>query len=124
MNAPTVVITGASAGIGRATARTFARRGWRVALLARGRDGLEAAATEVTAYGSKALIVPTDVADAEQVDAAAARVERELGPIDDWISNAMATIYCEFDKIAPRDFQRATEVTYLGTVWGTRAALR
>jgi short-subunit dehydrogenase len=117
MAAPIVVITGASAGIGRATARTFARHGWRVALLARGQEGLDAARTEVQAYGSSALIVPTDVADA-------AKIERELGPIDVWINNAMATIYCEFDKIDPNDFRRATEVTYLGAVWGTHAALR
>jgi NADP-dependent 3-hydroxy acid dehydrogenase YdfG len=124
MAAPIVVITGASAGIGRATARTFARHGWRIALLARGQDGLEAARTEVHAYGSSALIVPTDVADAEQVEAAAARIERELGPIDVWVNNAMTTIFCEFDEIDPKDFRRATEVTYLGAVWGTRAALR
>jgi NAD(P)-dependent dehydrogenase (short-subunit alcohol dehydrogenase family) len=123
MNAPTVVITGASAGIGRATARTFARHGWRVGLIARGRDGLDAARTEVQAYGSTALVVPADVADYEQVAAAAAKIERELGPIDVWVNNAMATIFCEFDRIDPQDFRRATEVTYLGAVWGTRVAL-
>jgi short-subunit dehydrogenase len=123
MSAPIVVITGASAGIGRATARAFARHGWRVGLVARGQDGLEAAQTEVQAYGSSAVAVPTDVADAGQVEAAAARIERELGPIDVWVNNAMATIFCEFDRIDPEDFRRATEVTYLGTVWGTRAAL-
>lgn len=124
MNAPIVVITGASAGIGRATARTFARHGWRIALLARGEDGLEAARTEVQAYGSSALIVPADVADAGQVEAAAAKIETDLGPIDVWINNAMATIFCEFDRIDPNDFRRATEVTYFGAVWGTQAALR
>ncbi len=124
MNAPIVVITGASAGIGRATARTFARHGWRIALLARGEDGLEAARTEVQAYGSSALILPADVADAGQVEAAAAKIESDLGPIDVWINNAMATIFCEFDRIDPNDFRRATEVTYLGAVWGTQAALR
>lgn len=124
VDAPVVVITGASAGIGRATARTFARHGWRVALLARGQAGLEAARAEVEAQGASALVIPIDVADVEQVEAAAARVERELGPIDVWINNAMTTIFCEFDKVDPQDFRRATEVTYLGTVWGTRAALR
>jgi short-subunit dehydrogenase len=123
MSAPVVVITGASAGIGRATARTFARHGWHIGLIARGREGLEAARTEVQAYGSRALILPTDVADFDQVAAAAAQVERELGPIDVWINNAMATIFSEFDQVDPNDFRRATEVTYLGTVWGTRVAL-
>jgi short-subunit dehydrogenase len=123
MSTPIVVITGASAGIGRATARTFARHGWRIGLVARGQDGLEAARTEVQAFGSSAVMVPTDVADVEQVEAAAAQIERDLGPIDVWVNNAMATIFCEFDRIDPRDFRRATEVTYLGTVWGTRAAL-
>lgn len=121
---PVVVITGASAGVGRATARMFARRGWRIALLARGQAGLEAARAEVEDHGSSALVIPTDVADVEQVEAAAAQVERDLGPIDVWVNNAMATIFCEFDKIDPQDFRRATEVTYLGTVWGTHAALK
>jgi NAD(P)-dependent dehydrogenase (short-subunit alcohol dehydrogenase family) len=124
MSAPIVVITGASAGIGRATARTFARHGWRVALVARGLEGLEAARTEVQAFGSRAVVVAADVADAEQVEAAAALIERDLGPIDVWINNAMATIFCEFDRVEPKDFRRATDVTYLGTVWGTRSALK
>ncbi len=86
-----VVITGASAGVGRATVREFARRGAHVGLIARGVDGLEGAAREVEAFGGKALILPVDVADAEQVQAAADRVERELGPIDIWVNNAMAS---------------------------------
>src|SRR5690349_17126981 len=124
MSPPIVVITGASAGIGRATVRTFARHGWHVGLLARGHDGLEAARTEVEAYGGRALAIPTDVADFAQVEAAAAQIERELGPIDVWINNAMATNFCEFHEIDPSDFRRATEVTYLGAVWGTHVALR
>jgi short-subunit dehydrogenase len=120
----TVVITGASAGIGRATARLFGRHGWRVALLARGVDGLEAAAAEIRASGGEALVLPLDVADASAVEEAAARVERELGPIDVWINNAMATIFCDVSRTAAADFRRATEVTYLGTVWGTLAAIR
>jgi NAD(P)-dependent dehydrogenase (short-subunit alcohol dehydrogenase family) len=118
-----VVITGASAGIGRATARHFGRRGWRVALLARGVDGLEAAKREIEAAGGEALVIPADVADYAQVEAAAARVERDWGPFDVWVNDAMATIFCEFREIAPEDYRRATEVTYLGAVWGTRAAL-
>jgi len=121
--APIVVITGASAGVGRATARHFGARGWRVALLARGTDGLEGARREIEALGGTALAIPTDVADHAQVEAAAERVEREWGPIDVWVNDAMATIFCEFLDIAPDDFRRATEVTYLGTVWGTLAAL-
>jgi NAD(P)-dependent dehydrogenase (short-subunit alcohol dehydrogenase family) len=124
MTARIVVITGASAGIGRASAQHFARQGWRVALLARGTGGLEEAKREIEALGSQALVIPTDVADCDQVMAAAERIEREWGAIDVWINNAMATIYCEFDKIDPQDFKRATDVTYLGTVWGTRAALK
>ena len=118
------VITGASAGIGRAAAREFGRRGWRVALLARGTDGLDAAKREIEADGGEALVVPTDVADYAQVEAAAERVEREWGAIDVWVNDAMATIFCEFADISPEDYRRATEVTYLGTVWGTRAALK
>ena len=93
-------------------------------MLARGIEGLEAACREVEAAGGMALGIPTDVADAAQVEAAAERVERELGPIDVWVNNAMATIFCPFDRISPEDFERATRVTYLGTVWGTLAALR
>ena len=120
----TVVITGASAGVGRATARLFGEKGWRVALVARGIDGLEAAKREIEQAGGEALVVPTDVADESAVDAAAERVEREWGPIDVWVNDAMATIFCEFMQVPPEDFRRATEVTYLGTVWGTRAALK
>ncbi len=119
-----VAITGASAGIGRATAIAFARRGWRVGLLARGPDGLDGARRDVERAGGVALAVPTDVADPAQVEAAAERIERELGPIDVWVNNAMATVYCEADRIAPEDFERTTRVTFLGSVWGTQAALR
>src|SRR5690606_35773462 len=119
-----VVVTGASAGIGRATAIEFARHGWRVALLARGQDGLEGARADVEHAGGEALVIPTDVADQAQVEASAERVEREWGPIDAWVNNAMATIFAEFLDVDPDDYRRATEVTYLGTVWGTRAALR
>ncbi|MGE5638535.1 MAG: SDR family oxidoreductase [Clostridia bacterium] len=118
------VVTGASAGIGRATARLFGAQGWRVALLARGIDGLEAARREIEQSGGQALVLPTDVADCDQVEAAAQRVEREWGAPDVWVNDAMATIFCEFAEIAPEDFRRSTEVTYLGTVWGTRAALK
>jgi short-subunit dehydrogenase len=118
-----VVITGASAGIGRATAIEFARRGARVALLARGIDGLEAARRDVEAAGGEALAIPTDVADQSQVEAAAAQVERAWGGIDVWVNNAMATAFSTFAELAPADFRRVTEVTYLGSVWGTRAAL-
>jgi NAD(P)-dependent dehydrogenase (short-subunit alcohol dehydrogenase family) len=118
------VVTGASAGIGRATALAFAERGWRVALLARGIEGLEGARAEVEALGAEALVIATDVAQYEQVEAAAARIEQAWGPIDVWVNNAMATIFCDFARIRPEDFQRATEVTYLGAVWGTLAALK
>ena len=117
------MVTGASAGVGRAVARAFAREGASVALLARGQDGLEGARAEVEAAGGKALVIPTDVAEYEQVEAAAARAESELGPIDVWVNNAMTTVFAEFADVTPEEFRRATEVTYLGTVWGTRAAL-
>ena len=124
MNKPVVVITGASAGIGRATAHAFAKRGWRVALLARGIEALEGARAEVQSAGGEALIVPTDVADYAQVAAAAKRVEEVWGAIDVWVNNAMATIFCDFIRTTPDDFRRATEVTYLGAVWGTHIALK
>jgi NAD(P)-dependent dehydrogenase (short-subunit alcohol dehydrogenase family) len=124
MSKPIVVITGASAGIGRAAAREFARRGWRVALLARSPDGLAGARCDVEEAGGEALAIPTDVADHDQVEAAADQVEREWGPIDVWVNNAMATVFCSALKVKPEDFVRATEVTYLGSVWGTLAALK
>lgn len=119
-----VVITGAGAGVGRATAQAFAAQGAAVGLLARGRDGLDGAAREVERLGGRALAVPTDVADHGAVEAAAALVEERLGPIDVWVNNAMATIFAPFERIEPEEYRRATEVSYLGCVWGTMAALR
>ncbi len=118
------VVTGSSGGIGRATAIEFGMHGWRVALLARGIDGLEGARRDIERVGGQALVIPTDVADQAQVEAAAERIEREWGPIEVWVNNAMSTIFCDLMSIAPEDFKRATEVTYLGTVWGTMAALK
>ena len=119
-----VVITGASAGVGRATTREFARHGARVALLARGIDGLTAACKEVEELGSEALIIPTDVADADQVESAAARIEAEFGHINIWINNAMASVFSPIKKMRPEEFRRVTEVTYFGYVYGTLAALK
>ena len=121
-----VVITGASAGVGRATVRVFAERSpeVRIGLLARNGDGLEGARREVEAVGGKALAIPTDVADPENVEAAARRVEEELGPIDIWVNDAMVTVFSEFKDIEPEEYRRATEVTYLGAVYGTMAAMR
>src|SRR3954451_25011742 len=122
--AEVVVITGSSAGVGRATARAFGARGAWVGLLARGRDGLEAAAHEVEQAGGRALAIPTDMADPQAVEAAAAEVERRLGPIDVWVNCAMATIFSPFHRISADEYRRATEVTYLGFVYGTMAALK
>ena len=119
-----VVVTGASAGVGRATAHRFARDGARIALIARSSDGLDMAASEVRRLGGAALPIPLDVSDADAVEAAAERIERELGPIDIWINDAMATIFAPVHRISPAEFRRATEVTYLGTVYGTMAALK
>jgi NAD(P)-dependent dehydrogenase (short-subunit alcohol dehydrogenase family) len=119
-----VVITGASAGVGRAAARAFAERGDSVALLARGCDGLEAAEREVRERGVRGLAIPTDVANAEAVEAAAQQVEEDLGAIDLWVNNAMVSVFAEFKNISAADFRRVTEVTYLGYVHGTMSALR
>jgi NAD(P)-dependent dehydrogenase (short-subunit alcohol dehydrogenase family) len=119
-----VVITGASAGVGRATVRKFARHGARIGLLARGVDGLEAARKEVEELGGRALVVPTDVANPDQVEKAAAHIEAELGEIDIWINNAMTSVFSPIKEMTPEEFRRVTEVTYLGYVYGTLAALK
>jgi NAD(P)-dependent dehydrogenase (short-subunit alcohol dehydrogenase family) len=119
----TVVITGASGGIGRATARLFGEQRARVGLIARGRAGLEGAAREVEAAGGTALPIETDVADYAQVEAAAGQVEEKLGPIDVWINCAFASVFAPFPEITPDEFRRVTEVSYLGFVHGTMVAL-
>jgi short-subunit dehydrogenase len=119
-----VVVTGASAGVGRAVVAEFAREGAHIGMIARGRERLEAAKREVEELGGKAIVLPADVADAQQVEAAAERVEKELGPIDIWVNDAMTTIFAPFLEITAEEFKRATEVTYLGQVYGTMAALK
>jgi NAD(P)-dependent dehydrogenase (short-subunit alcohol dehydrogenase family) len=119
-----VAVTGASAGVGRATARAFARAGAHVGLIARGRERLESARREVEELGHRAAVVEADVADAAQVEAAAQQIEDELGPIDVWVNNAMTTVFAPVTDTTPEEFRRATEVTYLGSVWGTMSALR
>jgi short-subunit dehydrogenase len=119
-----VVVTGASAGVGRAVVREFARQGASLGLIARGRARLEAAQREVEEQGGKALVLPTDVADADAIENAASQVEKELGPIDVWVNDAMTTIFAPVDEIKPDEFKRTTEVTYLGFVYGTMAALK
>lgn len=119
-----VVVTGASAGLGRAIVRKFARQGAHIGLLARGRDGLEGARREVEALGGRALAIPLDVADAEAVEEAAESVEREFGPIDIWINNAMVSVFSPVKEMRPEEYKRVTEVTYLGVVYGTLAALK
>jgi NAD(P)-dependent dehydrogenase (short-subunit alcohol dehydrogenase family) len=118
-----VVVTGASGGIGRATARLFGERGDKVALLARGETGLRAAAEEIRDAGGQALPIPTDMADWDEVRAAAERTEEELGPIDVWVNVAFSSVFAEFKDMDPAEFRRTTEVTYLGFVHGTKAAL-
>jgi NAD(P)-dependent dehydrogenase (short-subunit alcohol dehydrogenase family) len=123
--AQVVVVTGASAGVGRAAAVAFAAAGAKkVAILARGAEGLAGAYREIVSAGAACLPLAVDVADADAVDAAAERIEAELGPIDIWVNCAMATIFSPVGKISPAEFRRATEVTYLGTVYGTMAALK
>jgi len=119
-----VVVTGASAGVGRATVRAFARQGADVGLVARGVDGLEGAKRDVEACGGRALVLPVDVANDQQVEAAAERVERELGPIDVWVNNAMVSVFSPVKELEPDEIKRVTEVTYLGVVYGTLAALK
>jgi NAD(P)-dependent dehydrogenase (short-subunit alcohol dehydrogenase family) len=119
-----VVVTGASAGLGRAIACGFGARGDKVALLARGVEGLESAAKEVEAAGGEALVIPTDVASWEQVDAAARQVEAEFGMIDVWVNDAMTSVFAPFSELEPAEFERVTAVNYLGFVYGTMAALR
>src|SRR6185437_7129826 len=118
-----VVVTGASAGVGRATVQAFAREGARIGLLARGRDGLEGARRDVEAAGGQALVLSTDVANPDQVEAAAAAVEEQLGPIDVWVNNAMTSVFSPVKEMTAEEFKRVTEVTYLGFVYGTLSAL-
>jgi NAD(P)-dependent dehydrogenase (short-subunit alcohol dehydrogenase family) len=119
-----VVITGGSAGVGRATVRKFAKRGARIGLMARGLDGLKSAQREVEDLGSKALVFPVDIGNADRVEAAAAQIEADLGEIDIWINNAMTSVFSPVKEMMPEEFRRVTEVTYLGCVYGTLAALK
>lgn len=119
-----VVVTGASAGLGRAIARAFAREGAHIALLARGQDGLEAARRDVESLGGKAYVISADVSDAEAIEKAAEAVEREVGPIDIWINNAMVSVFSPVKQMIAEEYKRVTDVTYLGVVYGTLAALK
>ncbi len=120
----TVVITGASAGVGRAVAHVFARKGWRVGVVARGVEGLEAVGSEIQAMGGEALVLKADVADPRAINGVADKVAEVWGGIDIWINNAMVTVFGPASVIEPEEFKRVTEVTYLGQVYGTQAALR
>ena len=124
MKTEVVVITGASAGLGRAAAREFGRHGAKVGLIARGIDGLEAAKREIESAGGSALVLPLDVADANAVEEAAESVERQLGPVDIWVNNAMTSVFSPVKEMQAEEYKRVTEVTYLGAVYGTLAALK
>jgi NAD(P)-dependent dehydrogenase (short-subunit alcohol dehydrogenase family) len=119
-----VVVTGASAGVGRATVQAFARRGAHLGLLARGREGLDGACADVEACGGRAVAIQADVSHADEVELAASAIEEQLGPIDIWVNNAMVTVLAPFKETTADEFKRVTEVTYLGAVYGTMAALR
>lgn len=122
--AEVVVVTGASAGLGRAIAREFARHGATIGLLSRDKDRLEATLHEVRELGGKGVAIVVDVSNADEVEKAADEVEHELGPLDVWVNNAMVTVFGPFDQLTPDEYRRVTEVVYLGQVWGTRAALK
>lgn len=124
MKKEVVVITGASAGLGRALVQAFAKRGASIALIARGRERLEDARKEVESLGGQALIIVADVSSAEQIEQAAAEVEKTFGPIDKWINNAMVSVFSAAHEMTPEEYKRVTEVTYLGTVYGTLSALK
>ena len=122
--AEVIVITGGSAGVGRATARALARPGARIAVLARASDDLDDVEPELIALGARAIALPVDVADADAVEAATERIEQELGPIDVWINNATTSVFSPVHETTADEYRRVTEVTYLGYVFGTLAALR
>ena len=124
LNHKVIVIAGASAGVGRATAREFAKYNTKIALLSRGKKALEATAREVEAAGSEAMVLPVDLADHEAVEQAAQKIQDTWNIIDIWVNNAMLSVFAPFTKVEPEDFKRVTEVTYLGQVYGTRAALK
>lgn len=119
-----VAITGASAGLGRAIAREFGKHGAKVGLIARGKDGLEGAKAEIEELGGEALVLPTDVSDSDQVHEAAQKIEETFGPIDVWINNAMVSVFSPLKEVQADEFKRVTDVTYLGQVYGTMAALK